>query len=349
MDTPIELYKWKRKQRNIQKVYASKYAFVGIGNHSLHNLYPVVDYLRVPLKYIVCKSQRSVDLVKQNYIALTATNDYDETLNDGEIKGVFICANPNSHFELALKALRAKKNVFVEKPVCLSSGDLESLISAEKESGSFCTVGMQKRYSTCTSILKKRLKKDNLLSYNYRFQVGAYPEGNPYWDIFIHPVDWLIFLFGKARILSVVETNHGKGRLSVMLHLKHDADLVGSVEISTEYGWSLPLEELSVNTEKGVYEMRNHQLLTYTTKPDTFLSIPTEKILPFTTEKQYLFDGNNFLPVFQNNQLVLQGYFVEIQTFVDQCEGKKANNLSSLESLRDTYHILEQIQNQNPK
>ena len=52
----IERYKHIRSIKQLQQVPKGMYAFVGFGNHSTSNLYPVLGYLHVPLKYICCKS-----------------------------------------------------------------------------------------------------------------------------------------------------------------------------------------------------------------------------------------------------------------------------------------------------
>ena len=341
MDRFINFYKSMRKKRDIQKDYAFKYAFVGIGNHSLNNLYPIIDYLKIPLKYIVCKSEKTVNLVRQNYPSVIGTNDYEKVLNDPEINGIFICSSPSTHFDLTNKALSAQKNVFTEKPVCLSANELQQLIDSEKLSKGSCMVGMQKRFSTCTTLLTKRMKKENIISYNYRFLVGAYPEGNAFWDIFIHPLDLTNFLFGESEVVSALKTQSDKGSVSILLHLKHKPNIIGTVEISTQYAWMQAKEKLTVNTEAGVYEMDEHQQLTYSPKPKTIFSIPTEKFIPYTPETQCLFNGNNFLPIFDNNQLVSQGFFGEIQSFINLCEKKSTKNNASLSSLINTYKILE--------
>lgn len=48
----IERYKHIRSIKQLQQVPKGMYAFVGFGNHSTSNLYPVLGYLHVPLKYI---------------------------------------------------------------------------------------------------------------------------------------------------------------------------------------------------------------------------------------------------------------------------------------------------------
>jgi virulence factor len=346
MDGLINRFKWIRKKNIIQKSYDSNYAFVGIGNHSLHNLYPVLAYLNVPLKYIVTKSEKTAELVQKSYSQVIATTDFDQALNDSDVRGVFICSDPQSHFQLTQNALNHNKHVFVEKPACMSSSELNRLIQTSRTTQTHCVVGMQKRFSTCTKLLTGRLKPNQVISYNYRFGVGAYPEGNIVLDLFIHPLDLVVFLFGKAEIVSIVQTKNDKGIYSVMLQLKH-GNSIGSVEISTAYSWSEPVEELTVNTKTGVYEMKNHQLLTFSPKPPTVLSIPLEKIVTHQVEKQILFNGNSFLPVAKNNLLVSQGYFEEIEAFINICENKTKNNRSSPESLMETYRLLEIIQSGN--
>jgi virulence factor len=335
MEKWIDLYKSLRKKNAIERSYAGKYAFVGIGNHSLNNLYPVIDYLKIPLKYIVSKSEKTAALINANYPNVVGTTDYEAVLRDEEVIGVFICTTPAAHFALAKRALAAGKQVFAEKPVCLSSAELQELVALEKE-GKVLAAGMQKRFSTCTAILKKEMK--GVISYNYRFRVGAYPEGNAVWDIFIHPVDLACHLFGEAEVAACVKTAG-----SVFLHLKHKNGAVGALELSTEYAWSQAAEELSINTESGVYEMKDHLLLTFSEKPKKVLNIPTEKVFRHVPEMKILFNGNNFLPAFGNNQLVAQGFFGEIEAFVNQ---KK--NIAVASSLINTYKILEELCTKQP-
>ena len=54
----INRYKRMRTQRYLNETYRCQYAFVGMGQHSLTNLYPVLHYLQVPLKYICVTSER---------------------------------------------------------------------------------------------------------------------------------------------------------------------------------------------------------------------------------------------------------------------------------------------------
>ncbi len=342
MRNPLEFFKHIRKKKYIQQSYSGKYAFVGIGNHSINNLYPVLDYLNVPLKYIVTRTGETADLVNQNYSSVIGLTDYKQVLEDPEINGILICAAPESHYQLTKEALSRGKHVFTEKPLCFSSRELDEIKRITEETGKVCLVGLQKRYSTCSEILMKRLPKENIISYNYTFGVGGYPEGDMFRDVFIHPIDWISFLFGKYELVSFRKSMQGKGLCTVFMQTKHK-DMIGTVEMSTSYSWNYPKETLSINTQKGIYEMINHLQLIYMPKPSNIMSIPMDKVFNFVPTKEYLFDTDNFLPAFRNNQLVSQGYFNEINTFLNLCEHKKARNLSSPEKITHTYSIIEKL------
>jgi virulence factor len=342
MEKIIETLKKIRKKQTLEKKYNSHYAFVGIGNHSINNLYPVLAYLHAPLKYIVTKSETTATLINNNNFAATGTDNLDKVLSDKDIAGVFISANPNAHYELVKKCLLNGKNVFVEKPPCKTKEELNDLIATEQQTGKICVVGLQKRYSNCSKILSEKLNLKEVISYNYRFTTGLYPEGDKLLDLFIHPIDLISFLFGSANLISAVKTNaYGD---TFFLQLKHH-NIIGNIEISTQYSWNTPTEKLMINTADGVFEMTNHLELTLENKAGTLFSIPKEKIFNYIPEKKILFNGNNFLPVFENNQIVSQGYFSEIETFLNLCEKRKAKNKSNLSSLINTYQIISELRN----
>jgi virulence factor len=343
MEHPINFLKTVRRRRMIQNKFSANYAFIGIGNHSMNNLYPIVDYLHLPLKYIVVKSSETASLINKSHFGVQATTDLESVLNDRDINGILISANPDAHYGLAKQCLLHGKNVFVEKPPCKTIRELNDLIDAEKKSGKICVAGLQKRYSSCVNILKKRLRTGDIISYNYRFLLGACPDGNALWDLYIHPLDLLTFLFGETISLSIDGTRSSKAASSVFLRTKHDG-CIGNIEMSTQYSWNQPLEFMSVNTANGIYTLKNHQSLTFEPKSGNIFSVPKEKIFHTAPETKILFNGNHFLPVFESNPIVSQGYFSEIKVFASLCEHRKAKNLSSPASLLKTYELITKIE-----
>lgn len=344
----IALYSKARKNRYLKKKYTTKYAFVGIGNHSMNNLYPVLRHLNVPVKYIVSRSKETARNVNSQFSKVIGTNDFEMVLQDPEISSLFICANPESHFELSMQGLSYNKNVFVEKPPCANLHELHQLEEASNKSGKIFFTGMQKRYSPCAQLLKDNLKQNGIISYSYKFATGNYPEGDEALDLFIHPLDLVSYLFGPFEIISLYNTNKDRrsNGTSVFLHLKHHG-FIGNIEVSTNYSWTLCEENLMINTTAGIYRMENFDSLTFQKKQHTLFTIPLEKINPEPVRIKHLFHRNNFNPVLENNQLFTMGYYSELLNYINLCEGKKGVNLTSPKDLKPAFTLIDNIRKQH--
>ena len=324
-----------RSEKYLNEIYAGPYAFVGLGGHSLANLYPVIHYLQIPLKYICVTSENKAALIGKKFPGVTGTTDLDAVLSDPEIKGVFVAANPSAHFAIAKKVLSSGKALFIEKPPCSNAQELEELISLNK---GIAVAGLQKRYAPAVQILKSKLAGEKLLSYDLHYCTGAYPEGNAVTDLYIHPLDLVCYLFGKAQILSCQKA----GKDSYLLMLKHKG-VTGTLELSTQYGWSEASETLAVNTGSGLYRMNGTESLKLELKPAVLAGIPLEKIGLGQTGVKVLFERNSFSPVLKENPVYTQGYFDEIRNFALLSEGKSGEAVSDLASLRDTYQLIDSI------
>ena len=336
----IDRYKHLRSLRQLGDGYRGMYAFVGIGNHSTSNLYPVLSYLHVPLKYIGCKSHDKLPLIERAYPSVKATTSLAEILSDDEVKGVFVSIAPEAHFDIGIKVLESGKALFVEKPPCRNAQQLMQLAGARKKAGNpTVVVGLQKRMSPAMQLLKKELARcSEPMTYNLRYLTGAYPEGDALLDLFIHPLDYVTFLFGKAQVNCMEYTASG----TMFLLLSH-ANATGAVELSTAYTWSDAQESLTINTRKGTYEMKQLNSITFKSKPATLLGVPLEKVLHRHTTKTNLQCRNEFVPTTINNQIVTQGYYGTLKAFVDAVEGKKATIVQGLEDIVDTYSLLDYI------
>lgn len=339
MEQLIEQYKRLRNIHQLRQTYDGAFAFVGIGNHSISNLYPVLDYLHIRLKYICCKSEGKQHLVERKWRGVQVTTSLDKILADEEVKGVFISVNPSAHFSIAKKVLKSEKNLFIEKPPCLCLSELKQLMDLEQSS---VIVGMQKRYAPATKILTKRLKKEILLTYNMRYLTGCYPEGNPLIDLFIHPLDYVCHIFGKAEIRSC-EYIQSKNGVTLLLTLRHES-ITGILELSSAHSWQNAIETLEVNTERGLYELNQMETLTFTPKQGQVFGIPLEKVMRKSIITETLFSRNNFVPTIVNNQIYTQGYFDEIKTFVKAAQkGNLSAPYSGFHSMYNTYILIDAI------
>ena len=340
----INRYKRMRTERFLRQTYQYQYAFVGMGQHSLTNLYPVLHYLGVPLKYICVTSERKVQLIERKYPYVKVTTSLDEILHDEIIKGVFVSASPSAHFSIASQVLQSGKSLFIEKPPCQILEELDTLIALQQQYGSpVAMVGLQKRYAPTVQLLRKRLSKERLISYDLHYLTGAYPEGNALLDLYIHPLDLACYLFGKPEIIACKKVTMN----SYILMLQHP-NIVGTLELSTAYTWTAAEESLKVCTHSSVYRFSQMEELTNNPQPTSFLGIPFEKVCPFHKTVECLCHRNNFMPTLVNNQIYAQGYFNEIATFVNAVERQKADIPTNLTSLKDTFHLMEVLMTAYP-
>ena len=339
----ISRYKRMRTEHYLARTYQYQYAFVGMGQHSLVNLYPVLHYLGVPLRYICVTSERKARLIARKFPHVQVMTSLDEILQVEAVKGVFVCASPSAHFSLASQVLKSGKALFIEKPPCQTLAELETLTDLQLLYGSqVAMVGLQKRHAPAVQLLKKRLRKEHLISYDLHYITGTYPEGDVLLDLYIHPLDLVCHLFGQPEILACKRV----AKDSYILMLQH-THIVGTLELSTAYTWTDAEETLKVSTRSGVYSLEQMEELTFTPLPTTIAGIPMEKLRPHHKAMEYLYQRNNFTPILPNNQIYSQGYFTELSAFVEAVEERNTSVLTGIDTLRTTYQLLHDIQSLN--
>ncbi len=84
-------------------------------------------------------------------------SDYNVILNDPEIDVVMVLSRNQHHYEQALAALRARKHVFVEKPMALTPDECRKLYRAVIDTGRQLTVGFNRRFAPFYKELKRSL------------------------------------------------------------------------------------------------------------------------------------------------------------------------------------------------
>jgi len=338
----LNKYRSLRKNSYLDQLsaYRQAYAFIGAGSHSIANLYPCIRQLNIPLRYICTRTAGTAQKMAATFQTCTPTTEIKTILNDPSVKGVFISTQPQLHPELTSQVLNAGKAVFVEKPPAPAIDELRQLITLQ---GALpCMPGLQRRFSTLHQQLQKHRLSTKPATYHYRYLTGPYPEGNPVYDLFIHPVDYALWLFGPAKSSDIRLTRSGP-LTTAYVHLEHTGGASGTIQLSTHHSWSTPTESLEINTEKELFEAHYPFRLTGTIKPATIAGIPLEKLLNRPVIKKIYLDNQGTLPVASSNSLVSQGFWGEIEHFVQQVEEGKKTAAGSLDSLLNTYEILDKL------
>ena len=205
-------------------------ALVGPGNFAKEILIPILRRNQdFNLKWVVSSNPVHAKQIAGRYHFEKATCDYADVLADPETTLVVIAAPNNLHYSMTMDAIRAGKAVFVEKPLCLTSSELDDIERAQKESGVPVFVGFNRRYAPQILKIKEAMKKiDGPYLVTFRANVGFIPTTRWVQDPEIgggriiaeccHFFDLFNFLFSEAKPISVkVSSAEVNGSSSVAL------------------------------------------------------------------------------------------------------------------------------------
>lgn len=130
---------------------------IGAGNFTASTVLPHLKKAKAAVKYIASAQGLNAKVLASKHGVPYATSDYQELLRDEEIAMVIITTRHNLHARMVLEALRAGKNVFVEKPLCLKPEELEEIIDVYTSDACRATlsVGFNRRFSPFATKLKQ--------------------------------------------------------------------------------------------------------------------------------------------------------------------------------------------------
>ena len=176
--------------------------------------------------------------------------DAGDLINDDEINAVYIATPPGSHAGYAIKALRAGKPVYIEKPMALNHEECAAINETSENCGVPVFVAYYRR--TLPGFLKIKSLIDsgeigkprfaNFQIYNYPSEeekTGKLPwRVNPeiagaghFFDLGSHQLDYLDFLFGpvlKVTSLVVNQANNYRAEDFVSAQFLFRDNIVGT-------------------------------------------------------------------------------------------------------------------------
>lgn len=316
------------------------YAFAGVGAHSLQNLYPVLQHLGVPLRWIQSRTLAHAQLQSARFPGSRPTGEIGDILNDPEVKAVFICAPPAQQFSFAKACLEAGKHVWMEKPAAPDLNGLDALIQLAGQQKRFACMGVQRRHAPALNLLRRKMKSP--MHFALRYVAGAHPEGDVLTELFIHPLDLVIILFGEVKDFQLTRVQ-GNGGETLLLQTQHEKGIAGQIELSTLHDWQRSEEVLTVNTPGGLWRAENNARLTFEPRAAKPFGIPLEKVLSRPAVTETWFEASRFLPQMVHQPLYVQGFHDELRAFTDLVEGRQQSAPQELREMRALYDWIGKI------
>lgn len=308
------------------------WAHVGCGDHSFRNVLPALRYAPVEL-LSVCdlKEDRAVAFARV-FGADRHCVRYEDVLADPEIDVVSLVMGVDQEARvfyprLAIQALEAGKDVWMEKPPANGINEVRDLIATEEKTGKRAFCGLKKMFFP--SVMRAAsIIGSGEFGPPVQF-AGRYPQNMPtperiasdpraligFRDHLCHPMSIALRLMGRVNELMYIrESTHG----GVMISLRFDSGAIGTVHLCAGVASTSPLERIEVIGATGgnividnhvdVHWYRSAPFKPYGRDPD-FTREPDEAPLHWQPEFSL---GNLY-----NASPFLLGYATEIRHFCD--------------------------------
>ena len=139
--------------------------------------------------------------VKAAYKGVRTTRDFESLLDDSMIKALALAAPAAQHYELARRALKAGKDVFVEKPLALHVPEAEELVALARRLKRVLMVGHILEYHPAILKLKEFVDAGDLGDIHYiysnRLNLGKVrQEENILWSFAPHDISVILLFVG---------------------------------------------------------------------------------------------------------------------------------------------------------
>jgi len=305
---------------------------IGAGNFTksviLPNLQKVDGYELVGLCTATGVSANSVG---KKYDFKYITTSSDEIFQNSEINSVFVTTRHNEHAKAVLNAIKYKKHIFVEKPLCIYEEELEAIKEAY-DGSVIVQVGFNRRFAPLIEKLKKELANSSM-SINYRVNAGIIPK-----DVWIQDRG-----IGGGRIIG--EVCHFIDTCSY---------LIGS-EVEEVIAFDITKSDKSIPDEDNVsillkYKNGSTATITYFAYGDS--SMPKEYIEVFANGVSAVLNDFRELIIYKNGKKERtktanqdKGFVNEFKAFKDAVKnGVEAVSFESIyNTTKTTFKILESL------
>lgn len=194
---------------------------------------------------VVTRNGVNAKQIADQYQAAYCSTDYKEILNDEKIHAVILGTRHNLRKEIILDLVRAKKHVYVEKPLALTVEDCKEIERAAAENHIVLTVGFNRRFSPCAESAYSAIKNlSGPRMMHYRVNAGPLPSSHWLLDPEVgggrllgegvHFFDFLHWMSGGKPVEVIARGIHTNDQRylrndNMMITIVYDNGSVGSV------------------------------------------------------------------------------------------------------------------------
>jgi predicted dehydrogenase/voltage-gated potassium channel Kch len=156
--------------------------FIGAGNYASATLLPrLAGIPDASLAHVATTRSLSAANAQRRFGFTTASTQASAVLEDESLDAIFIVTRHHTHADLVCRALRTGKAVFVEKPLALTSEEVDRIVEVVAETGNDrLMVGFNRRFAPLFTEMKSQFGPASSKSVA-RYLVSAGPLGADSW------------------------------------------------------------------------------------------------------------------------------------------------------------------------
>jgi len=314
------------------------------GPNLLRNL---VTNMRCNVKLAVDISADRRDFVQSLYPDVKVSEDSEEIFSDPDIDAVVIATPVDSHFDLAIQALEAKKHILVEKPIATTVKEVEEIGRLAEEQDLVAMVGHTFLYNPAVRQVKKIIDCGELgdirYIYSQRVNLGRIrSDVDALWNLAPHDISIIQYWLDAPTPKSVKRRGMAyvqKGIDDVVfMNIQYPKNILVNIHVS----WLDPrkVRRMTVvgSDKMVVYDDIAEKKVTIYDKGIDRMAVLGEH-MDFDNPKPFNFNhrsGNASVPEISWEEPLK----VEIQHFVD-CVLNNATCLTGIKHARQVVSILQ--------
>ena len=271
----------KNKEIKYKKSKELVCSIIGAGGFASEIIIPSLKKLSkfCSIKSICTATSTSAINISRTFNISNFGNNHFDILKDLDVNTVFVTTRHNTHYPITIECLRKRKNVYVEKPLCINIDELKKLktyYNSIKYDKPILATGFNRRFSPHVLKIKEILSQNNkpvILDYSikadkinkeswiYNKEGGGRNIGEA-----CHFYDLILFLINDEVVdISVSsinggDDNHKTDNFFVVLKFKNGS--IARVNYSTMTSKHFPKEYIVINLFDKNIVLNNFKILT---------------------------------------------------------------------------------------
>lgn len=290
------------------------------------------------------RREKAEEVAKVHGAEIFATGE--DLIKGADVDVIDICLPTYLHTQHAVMAMKAGRNVFIEKPVCLTNEEGKLLLETQKETGVKVQVGQvirmwdeyvwlkevidKNEYGKICSAVFKRLSSFPTWGWENWLHV-AEKSGSMAQDLHIHDVDFMRYIMGEPDNFSSSAVRDEKGMIQQIFTTFNYGDTAVTVEGCWDYPVDFPFDAgYRVKFEKATVVFDKDGITVYYKEGGQF-----------KPELKPAFEAENDIG---GNLSSLGGYYNELKYFVDRLNAGEELEIAPLcEGVKSVELVLKEI------